>query len=341
MIEQLNVDEFIELVQNIFVLSGICGLASGRSVMSCLILPALWLGDLLGQNKLACLLTWACRRCMVRYDELGTIIIRPDGTAQPTAPPLRFASDHRLAYTLLDTRGSDALLNALDACSYARPALLNLGSGPSGIGAAGLHRGFLVGMADDWTHFGPLGIIKMCQQLATLFIIDCWPTAAAGVLAVRRFELRIAENESFSDGVVDRCSFLEGFLREAGTLLTAEERDDLLQLFVCGVGTDDQVIPDAVTRNDFRSMIEDLVYISSTVKGLSINTVKFEKMQKTNHRCGVCLSHYFGVTCLCIPHVRNLLSFFDGRFSLCSGASSRPIPSSSSTSSTCGSTSGT
>ena len=219
-----------------------------------------------------------------------------------------------IVYELLDTHDSTTLLDALDACSYARPALLNLGSGPSGIGAAGLRRGFLVGVADDWTHFGPLGIVKMCEQLATLFIIDCWPTAAAGVLAVRRFELRIAENESFSDGVVDRGSFLEGFLRESGTLLTAEERDDLLHLFVSGIGTDDQVIPDATTRNDFRSMIEDLVYISCTVKGLSINTVKLKMMQKTNHRCGACLRIAFmGVSCLCILHVCILLSLFFSR----------------------------
>ena len=79
MIEQINVDEFIELEQKIFALTGISGLASGRSIISCLILPTLWLGELLGQNKLACLLTWMCRRRMLRYDELGDIINRADG----------------------------------------------------------------------------------------------------------------------------------------------------------------------------------------------------------------------------------------------------------------------
>lgn len=61
--------------------------------MSCLILPALWLGDLLGQNKLACILTWACRRCMVRYDDLGKLIIQEDGSAAPDVPPPRTEPD--------------------------------------------------------------------------------------------------------------------------------------------------------------------------------------------------------------------------------------------------------
>ena len=284
-IEKLNVDEFIQLVQNIFILAGIVGLASGRTSMSCLILPALWLGDLQGQNKLACLLAWACRRCMVRYHELGALIIRPDGTAEPAAPRLRYARDLRLAYRMKEEAGSDTLLHALDACDYARPALLDLGAGRSGVGVAGVPRGFLAGMADDWTHFGPLGIIKATEQFATLFITDSWPDAGDGVQAVRRFELRIAHFESFSDGVVNRCSFLGGFLRDSDSLLTAGERDDLLRYYVFGIGTDNLVIPSPVTRIEFQQMIADIVYVASVVKSLSINTVTLENMQRVNYRC--------------------------------------------------------
>ena len=250
--------------------------------MWCLALPALWLGDLLGQNKLACLLSWACRRCMVRYDELGNMLLLADGTADPAAPAPRFSTSHRLAYDMKESHGIDSFLEAIDASPYVRPALLDLGSGSRGVGVAGVERGFLAGVADDFTHFGPLGIIKMLQQIATLFIIDSWPVAAAGVKAVRLFEMRIAENPSFSDGVVSRCSFVGGFLLDK--LLSAGQRSDLLQLFVSGIGTDNLVIPVFETRIAFLELVEDLVYVVNVVTRLSITTATKDNMNRVNFR---------------------------------------------------------
>jgi hypothetical protein len=284
-IEQINVDELIMLARTIFVLTGIVGLANGRTSMSCLILPALWLGDLLGQNKLACILSWACRRCMVRYDQLGDIILLEDGSTAATAPCPRETSFHRDSYAVQEAGGSDDYLLAINARPHVRPALLDLGAGEEGVGTAGVDRGVLAGLADDWVHVGPLGVVKMVQQCTTLFIVDQWPGAGDGVLAVRRFELRIADVESFSDGIVSRRGYPHGFLRDSASLLAAAERSDLLHLFVPGIGTDSLVIPELETRIEFLKMMDDLAYVCHVVSGLSCNTVTLEKMQKANHRC--------------------------------------------------------
>lgn len=282
-IEQKNVDEFIELSQMIFELRNIFGLASGLTTMRSLILPALWLGDLLGQNKLACLLSWACRRCLVRYRELGTLLLRADGSAEPTAPPPRLSRFHRLAYAVGDA-GSNDFIEVLDATPNVRPALLNLGEGAAGIGAAGLPRGVFTAVADDFTHVASLGIVKMTEVTATKLIVDLWPTRPEGVLAVRLLELRVAEMESFSDGIVSRRGFPEGFLLE--TLLTAGERMDLLRLFVPGIGTDLLVIPDNSVRIEFLQMIDDLIYVCSMVTALRMSELTLVAMQKANFRYG-------------------------------------------------------
>lgn len=281
-IEQINVDEFIELSQNIFELNNIVGLASGLTVMFCLILPALWLGDLLGQNKLAAILSWACRRCMVRYHELGQILLEADGSAAPTAPRPRETRFHHVSYAVREAGGSAAFLEAIDASPHVRPALLNLGAGLQAIGAAGLDRGVLAGITDDWVHFAELGIVKMAEQCTTLLIVDTWATPAEGVLAVRRFELRISDMESFTDGIVNRRGFPAGFLREA--LLTAGERIDLSHLFVAGVGTDGLVIPDSDTRIAFLKMMDDLIFICCMVAGISMVADTLEDVQKANFR---------------------------------------------------------
>ena len=289
-IEQQNVDEFIDLAKNIFVLSGIFGLATGRKIMSCLVLPALWLGDLLGQNKLACLLSWACRRCMVRYHELGNLIIQSDGTADPSAPRARQSYFHRSAYEFQARHRSDRFLTLIDASPHVRPALLNLGSDDFGVGAACLECGFLAGVPSDYMHTGRLGIQKMVVQCLIRFIIDAWHSPAAGALAVRRLELRIAHQESFRDGVVERKSFASGFLRDSGSgaggpgLMTAGEYIDLLHLLVAGIGTDGLVIPNADTRHSIQEMIEDLIYVDHVVTGLSVDTATLESMQKSNFR---------------------------------------------------------
>ena len=284
-IEKLNVDEFIALVQGIFHLEGIVGLANQRKAMYCLILPLLWLGDLQGQNKLACLLAWACRRCMVRYHELGEIISNPDGSPAPHAPAPRFSHYHRIAYDHQRLSGSDEVLHAIAAKPHVRPALLNLGSGAtSGIGVAGLPRGFLTGVTDDWVHMGPLGIISLCQQLTNMLIIDSWPTRAQGSLAVRLFELRIAGADPFSDGIISRCGFPEGWLRDSTSMLAAWERMDLLHLFVHGVGTDRLVIPIPELRVAHQKMIADLVYISSVATKLKMKEMTRTQARAVMHR---------------------------------------------------------
>lgn len=67
---------------------------------------ALWIGDQLGQSKKFCLLSWACRRCLVLYND---IILRPDGRSVQHAPPPRTSAQHRAAYGALDAGDASVL----------------------------------------------------------------------------------------------------------------------------------------------------------------------------------------------------------------------------------------
>ena len=263
-------------------MEGISGLASERSTMNCLILPLFRLGDLLGQNKLASVLAWVCRRCMVRYDELGDIILQADGSAKPSAPPPRLTREHRLAYDFMEKHGDGSYVTALGAHTYARPALLELVSGPQAIGIACADGGALEGLVDDAMHLKNLGMEKMLHQFASLFIVDSWANPQEGVLAVRRFELRIAAVPSYNDGLIFRRSFPDGYLLNSH--LTASDREDLTTLFVCGIGSDNLVIHNEEQRLEFLRMVDDFVYVMSVIAALNINTVTWVAMQKSNYR---------------------------------------------------------
>ena len=80
-----------------------------------------------------------------------------------------------------------------------RPALLDLGSDDHSMGITG---GVIEGLTDDHMHLGPLGRVMSVQQCVPLFIVDSWPNPEDGVVAVRLFELRIADIPSFYDGIV-------------------------------------------------------------------------------------------------------------------------------------------
>jgi hypothetical protein len=283
-IEDLNTEEFISLAKDIFRLDGIVGLAGSISSMMCLILPLLWIGDLLGQNKLACLLSYACRRCLVRYHELGDIILQPDGSRRPDAPKARTTRMLRFAHAFLNQYRSGTFLEALCAHDYVRPSILNLGEGSLGIGVASTPEGVIGGIATDFMHLSSLGIEKMVLRCTPLLIIDSWggESHANGIAAVRRFELRIADAPSFNDGVRSRSSFPEGFL--LNSLLSAENIDDLIPLLVAGVGTDLLVFHLEDIKQDYFAMMDDFVYVLHVARELVIQLPTLEKMERLNFR---------------------------------------------------------
>ena len=123
---------------------------------------------------------------------------------------------------------------------------------------------------------------KNVEQFTLLFIVDMWSVPTDGVKSVRRFELRIAEGDSFTDGAVDRTSFIHSVFRNSASLLTAEERSDLVHLLYIGAGTDQLVVPFREIRLEYQSMVEDLVFVSHTA--LNVTTVPLENMQMVNFR---------------------------------------------------------
>jgi hypothetical protein len=219
---------------------------------------------------------------MVLYRELGDIILRHDGTPNPQAPSPRLSHEHRLAYAYAVAHDDNTFVNALSAHTYVRPVLLDLGAGRAGVGVAALDGGVFEGLPDDYIHFSELGIQKTLHQCASLFIVDSWETPADGVLATRRFELRIADVPSFHDGYFTRRSFPEGYL--LNSLLTASDRADLTTLLVCGVGTDNLVIHAELKRLEFLRMVDDLIYVIHVVTALNADTATLEAMQKMNFR---------------------------------------------------------
>jgi hypothetical protein len=244
---------------------------------------------------------------MVMYHQLGDFILNPEGEAAPGAPLARQSRWLRVAYDFQREHGSAAaapFLEAIGALPYVEPALLRLGDGDSGVGVAGTSRGFLDGMHDDYMHFGPLGIIKMLQTLTSLYIIDCWGTKAQGQAAVRLFELRLGDVPSFSDGIAKRRGFLNGYLAET---LTASDREDLLTVFVCGIGDDLRVIPNAAIKLEYLRMLDDLVFVIFTALSLSVSNVTFANMQKANYRFVDCAS----VTCAYPQDIGLFLIYFN------------------------------
>ena len=272
----------IELAQNPFVMEGIFGLANGRTSMYCLIQPLLWIGDLLGQNKLACILSHACRRCMVRFHELGNIILMPDGTKRVDAPPVRTTNMHLIAYEHQAQHGSPAFVDAIGAHAYVRPALLKLGSGSAGVGAASGPEGFMSAIVLDSLHQGPLGIQKRLQDCTALAIVDNHLTKGAGAQAVRLFELRMAQVPSFNDGIRNRRAFHEGYLDNSH--LTASDREDLMTLLIAGIGTDNLVFRVESTRVAYIKMIDDITYVYHVAMDLKSTIASLEEMEKANFR---------------------------------------------------------
>ncbi len=279
----LDTDEFIHLAQHPFIMEGIFGLASGRKRLWCLIQPLHWLGDLLGQNKLACILSYACRRCMVRFHELNHIILMPDGTKRADAPPVRTAHMHRLAYEYQSQYGDSSYVNAIGAHSYVRPSLLDLGSGSSGVGVASSpEEGFMDGVVLDSMHVGPLGILKRFQECTALCIADN-QKRGFGTLAVRLFELRMAQCPSFNDGIRTRRAFIDGYLLNSH--LTASDREDLMTLLVAGVGTDNLVFRIEATRIAYLKMLDDITFVYHVAMDLKSTIATLDEMDQANFRC--------------------------------------------------------
>ena len=107
-----------------------------------------------------------------------------------------------------------------------------------------------------------------------LLIADSWgDDKQGGVMAVRRFELRIADAPSFNDGVHSFGSFQDGFL---GEFISAEKYDDLVPLLISGVGTDNLVKHNADTKEAYFKMVDDFTFVVHVVRELIASSASIE-----------------------------------------------------------------